>query len=589
MNLFGPIFKYELVRVARRQKIFRGRCLYALALAGAIGSMLLYFTHLNAIGSISDLIFQSRLDLRAVAQFGWLFFLVFVALQFYIVILWTSPIASTPIPEEKERQTLAILLTTPLSDREIVFGKVAARVAQMLMVLLAGLPILAGLQLVGGLDPILLLVVFAATILLVLSLAAVAAAMSVGASSVKSANAVPGIVTVGYLFGVLSLSVGVDSNLAGPRFSSEVLNWINAGNPIWAALQLGQELLASGRFDTLLPWVFLKYAIFHAVVICLFGRWAAQSLRFRIARQTDSVAKAAIALKPIQRKRPPVYQNYPILWRDLYTVVGGRHSIPRWLKFVAAFFGLFAVVLICGPLLGAVVGWFLSDDRAAFRKGFHLCVRLYGTLILTALLIVGVVGSGILFDRDRRQNTLDDLFLTKLSNREILAQKLLAPLFRMSVLGIIWGLYWLEDLVMGDLSPWAIVSVPPLFALYFVTAMIVGPFYGVVPKVSLPASAKASITFLMLMTWPVVPFAAAVSLTNDFALHKWFGGFAMGLSPPTAIAVLTLGRNDTEFTGPDFPFSAFAAGLAFGVTLYVSLAWLAWRGAARRLTAIRPE
>src|SRR5262249_60934626 len=64
------------------------------------------------------------------------------------------------IAEEKDRRTLPLLFLTPLYDREIVLGKLFARLAHLGGVLLTGVPILSLLLLWGGVDrPVLLGVV----------------------------------------------------------------------------------------------------------------------------------------------------------------------------------------------------------------------------------------------------------------------------------------------------------------------------------------------------------------------------------------------------------------------------------------------
>src|SRR5262249_52253750 len=70
----------------------------------------------------------------------------------------TPGYAAIAIADEKERQTLPLLLTTALSDREIVLGKAAARFVFVLAAALAALPVLSVSFFMGGVEPELLLV-----------------------------------------------------------------------------------------------------------------------------------------------------------------------------------------------------------------------------------------------------------------------------------------------------------------------------------------------------------------------------------------------------------------------------------------------
>src|SRR5437763_1632325 len=77
------------------------------------------------------------------------------------------------VAEEKERRTLEFVLATDRRDREIVLGKLASRLIILAFLVLAGVPVLALLQFVGGIDPGLLLAGFAATAITMISLASV--------------------------------------------------------------------------------------------------------------------------------------------------------------------------------------------------------------------------------------------------------------------------------------------------------------------------------------------------------------------------------------------------------------------------------
>src|SRR5256885_4697410 len=98
------------------------------------------------------------------------FFLAFAVTQFLVVVALTPAYVAGSIADEKERKTLEFLLATDLRNREIIFGKLAARVTVLLMFVLAGLPVVAFLQLFGGIDPDILLAGVAATVVTVLGL-----------------------------------------------------------------------------------------------------------------------------------------------------------------------------------------------------------------------------------------------------------------------------------------------------------------------------------------------------------------------------------------------------------------------------------
>src|SRR5262249_56660534 len=116
---------------------------------------------------------SGQLSPQEMAQLSEAFFGTFMVVQFAVVALLVPAVTGGAIAEEKERETLEFLLATDLRGREIVLGKLAARLAGLLAFVLAGLPVLSFLQFMGGVPPELLLAGSAATVVTVLSLARV--------------------------------------------------------------------------------------------------------------------------------------------------------------------------------------------------------------------------------------------------------------------------------------------------------------------------------------------------------------------------------------------------------------------------------
>jgi ABC-type transport system involved in multi-copper enzyme maturation permease subunit len=196
LSVVGPLFFYDVVRMARRGRSTLLRCVYALALFGNL--YLAYHTHFPG----HDLLAHPFDTQRAVRPAE----LSRLAEEFVYSILWLQTAAIyvlTPaylagaLAEEKERGTLELLFTTHLSDREIVIGKLAARLVHLAGVLLAGVPLLVLTQLWGGVDIHLLTAAF---VLSAFNL------LSVGAISVFSSAVCP-TVTLGMLASYLLTGV----------------------------------------------------------------------------------------------------------------------------------------------------------------------------------------------------------------------------------------------------------------------------------------------------------------------------------------------------------------------------------------------
>jgi ABC-type transport system involved in multi-copper enzyme maturation permease subunit len=86
------------------------------------------------------------------AQVGATVFISLAIIQLSLVSLFAPALAAGAISGERERQTFDILLVTRLSALEIVWGKLVASVAFMLLLILAALPLFAAVFLFGGID-----------------------------------------------------------------------------------------------------------------------------------------------------------------------------------------------------------------------------------------------------------------------------------------------------------------------------------------------------------------------------------------------------------------------------------------------------
>src|SRR5262245_5910574 len=116
MKLLGPVFWYDLIRVARRQRLALCRALDALALLAAL--YLLYVRWFPTASLLGGATTQGP----NMAEFATFFFGAFAAVQFAAVILLTPALTANALAEEREHNTLVFLFTTHLTSREIVLG-----------------------------------------------------------------------------------------------------------------------------------------------------------------------------------------------------------------------------------------------------------------------------------------------------------------------------------------------------------------------------------------------------------------------------------------------------------------------------------
>jgi len=81
---------------------------------------------------------------------GKLFFAAVTAVELGLICLLAPALTADLISGERERQTLDLLLVTPLSRRQIVVGKLVAALGSLLLLIVLALPIQALAVLIGG-------------------------------------------------------------------------------------------------------------------------------------------------------------------------------------------------------------------------------------------------------------------------------------------------------------------------------------------------------------------------------------------------------------------------------------------------------
>ena len=169
IRLLGPLFLFDLYQATRRSRYFLLRMYVYFVL-------LLLFCVVVSWSSRTQL--ADRQPRRRIAEN--LFYVFLLAHAVFAALLTPGYVASA-LTEEKERNTLEALMATDLSSREIVLSKLGVRLANLLLMLLTGLPIVTAFLVVGGVDPSLAIVGYLAILFFTATVAALAINNSVRA------------------------------------------------------------------------------------------------------------------------------------------------------------------------------------------------------------------------------------------------------------------------------------------------------------------------------------------------------------------------------------------------------------------------
>jgi ABC-2 type transport system permease protein len=225
---YNPVFDLELRRLFRRRRTYAFLGIYLTILG--LGTWLAYVV-LHGLHRLPDLGFMpiGKVMFAAIflLQLGW--FSVFV-----------PGLAAGSIAGERERQTLDLLLATPLTPGRIVAGKFAAGFGLAVLLLLAALPLLSLSFLMGAVAVEEVLVATAMLLALIVALCGVGLYASALVRSALAATLVAnslvflGLVIVPGIIGVPLTIFGLSTGLSEPW--AEMLIIVAGLHPLPAAV-----------------------------------------------------------------------------------------------------------------------------------------------------------------------------------------------------------------------------------------------------------------------------------------------------------------------------------------------------------------
>jgi len=565
-RLFGPVLYYDLVRSARRLRFVLVRTLYALLVAFVL--CWLFFILVMERGW--------RMPHERMSEFATTFFYTFLVIQYATVKLLTPAYTAGAIAEEKERKTLEFILATDLRNREIILGKVVSRLLNLSLLLLAGVPILAFLQLLGGVDFTLALAAFAATALTMYSLAGLSILNSVLCRRARDAIVLTYLMSAAYYMlasGALIINpltaAGVTPGLAdfpstdhwkSPVELRDVVEWLNAGNAGLAVFRLGRGSGANTVLEAELPGVLGRYALFHGLAGTACLVWAMMRLRVLALRATVKRTRRKKGAMTGAARRPRV-GRFPMIWKEVFAEGGLRFNalgrIVVGVLFLASF--LPAVIIYWEYRTGGF-HWGREDPWKQATIWVNVIqMRMVGTTVAVLMLLAIVVRAAGSIRSERERNTFDELLTTRLTNSEILFGKWLG-----AVLSVRWGwawlgLIWLISAVFSGVQVAALPLILVTWVAYAAVGAGVGLWFSVGSKSALRATVAALATILFLfgghwllgLLFCYLPMAAIPSLRGMEASRNfyWIPFLQLGQTPPFVLGLFAYHGDEFERTG----------------------------------------
>jgi ABC-type transport system involved in multi-copper enzyme maturation permease subunit len=607
LKLFGPVLFYDLIRVGRRSRYIWLRVLYVGVLLAILLYTYLMWTWKYSWGYDADP--SGNIPLQLMARFAeWLFF-TFMIVQLVLTVVLTPAYVAGAIAEEKDRKTLEYLLATDLRNREIVLSKLVARLANLLLIVLAGLPVLSFVQFFGGVDPDLLLAGFAATGLLMASLAGISIFCSVHARKPRDAIILTYLIVVAYhglsflsllflikefsqaalglLLGILTgldayllpntglnlemLSAGMAA-LADADYQPLVMarNGFNAGNLFLALYDLVDALDKNMTLADVLPDVLRNFAMFHGVIAVTTSAWAVLRLR-RVGLKEASGGSAAQTWGTRLWGRPEV-GTQPMLWKEIFAEPGVRFGwLGRSIIAMLIFLSLLPVAFILYFVFerGTRYGNALED----LGHAMNVYVRIVGTLVACLTLLAVAVRAAGCLSGERDRQTMDGLLTTPLDGAAILFAKWAGCLASVRW-GWVWlGLIWLLGAMTGGMQ---VAAVPMLIGAWLVYAgffACLGMWFSLVSRTTLRATMWTLLltVFLGAGQWLVTLFCCILPLSflTRYPGHdiEYIFKFQAGQTPPAVLFMFAFhgemelrGQRDWENSMEMLGFSILGLG-----------------------------
>jgi ABC-type transport system involved in multi-copper enzyme maturation permease subunit len=334
--------------------------------------------------SLTDLSNASRAIFRSMSY-----------LQLALVALLAPIFTAGAITQEKDSQTYDILLSTPLTNGQIVLGSLLSRLFFVIALLISGIPIFSVTQIFGGVaigSIAMSITIAAATAFVTGSLAMAIATFKVGTRRTIFSFY---LFIVIYLVGLWLLDKWPYFQIEGPRIAggqqSAHVSWFTGihpflalrvilGDPTYVPPELG--MLPPGLRVWPVGWYLTRPASFYvSATFFLSLVLVVPSIVFlrRLAQSTTTLRNwflTKLRLSSGDRTRKPrgVWHN-PIAWREAKTKASAaRATVLRWGFIVAGIIGALVMVVMFatpGQLPGQYItpGSYNPAQRTLFIHG----------------------------------------------------------------------------------------------------------------------------------------------------------------------------------------------------------------------------
>jgi ABC-type Na+ efflux pump permease subunit len=482
----GPLAGPECKRAVARGWLILVRSLAASAILSVVAAALWWWW----MASKLDQFHQPLIELRV--AFG-----IVIGMLVTVSLVLGPAVLAGSLAGERERGTLALLLTTRVSAREIVAGRLVGKLAQVGMILLAALPALVLMAELTGLRPSAIVVAVLLPVAVGIGGGGLSALASVLSRRGRDALLAVYLVDLFLMLTPLGWALGLPQN---------VFDWLSALCPYVSVQDLVRHDVQATGWMTIGLWLAM------GVVGLALASW-----RLRPSSLAPLDGERVARRRGRRGFVPPVDEKRPMLWKELFVErVATLGKFGRWV-------GIILFVLLCGGSVGltAVIAWdvlYRGDVEWANWARNQMDLWIGSTGVFLSCLLQWAVGlrASVSISAERERGTWDALLTSPLSAGEI-------------VWGKLWGsLYALRWLIAASYLAWFLAAACGAIRVSFAVTwgcevLVIGAFMAAVGvRTSLAcrtATRAMSITIgVWLGAWVVDVMVAGILVAVGFVV-----------------------------------------------------------------------
>lgn len=594
--ILGPLFRVELLRLARRGVHFRLRVvLVVVLLLGLLATYLRTFPNT----SLGGLLFRgTEDDTSRLNKFGENFLLAFLVVQQIAVLLITPVYAGGAIADEKERGGLDFLLTTPLSRWELVVGKLAARLTFVLAVLATGLPVLFLTLMFGGVSVERVLAGFVVSAVTAIAIASFATMMSVYRHTLRDVllwtyGGIAALTAITAMFGACADDILAQSPLGIFWVLFAHWNQNKTPDPTWPLVILyscGYLICATGFLVRSLKHIRGSSPTkLHDPVVLEETEVASTSTPsdnpplpdwYQIPErpsienesQEQFTAGRGFAVRPMGQDVDP------FVWKERY--FSGRLPLMEstWVTMIVG-------IAVTAFLFVLCAGWFVGATAKLSRgewidEPVNVVSRIFLVAAVLAVPILGV-RTAVSVTEEKAKQTLLSLLMLPVPNQNILRAKVCGAILRTKWLLIGIGTTLGVALFTGGIHPVGIASATVFIIGYSAFVTTLGMWLSVRCASSVRAVLFLLLCVLATVLMPVIFGPVIKSAFSSRDIIAWMDAISSPISVWEATGLTIFGHSNVN----DRPNSINLVGAIRSIVIgliYATAACLIWLAAVRR-------